>query len=121
MENKSHALMTGLFTLFLLTAAILGAIWFNRDRVETVSYQIATKLSIPGLNPEASVRYRGLEVGKVKTIDFDPQVTGQILINITVTPDTPITYSTYAMLGYLKASQVLHLCSLMTMGPISID
>lgn len=100
MENKAHALIAGLFTIVLLTAAILIGVWFNRDREERVPYQIATKLSVPGLNPQADVRYRGLDVGKVDEISFDPQVVGQILVHISVRPDTPITQSTFATLGY---------------------
>jgi phospholipid/cholesterol/gamma-HCH transport system substrate-binding protein len=100
MENKAHALIAGLFTIVLLTAAVLIAIWFNRDRVERVPYELATKLSIPGLNPQAAVRYRGLDVGRVDEISFDPNVPGQILVHISVNPDTPITRSTYGTLGY---------------------
>lgn len=100
MENKSHALKAGLFTILLIAAAIWMGIFLNRDRVQRVPYQIATRLSIPGLNPQAAVRYRGLDVGKVETIAFDPQSPGQILINISINPDTPITQSTYAVLGY---------------------
>ena len=100
MENRSHALMTGFFTITLLVAAVLFGVWFNRDRVERVPYLIATTLSVPGLNPQAAVRYRGLEVGKVDAIDFDPRVTGQILVHISVDPDTPMTQSTFASLGY---------------------
>ncbi|HJV53598.1 MAG TPA: MlaD family protein [Noviherbaspirillum sp.] len=100
MENKSHAVVAGIFTLTLLAAAILIGLWLNRDRVQWVPYQIATKLSIPGLNPQANVRYRGLDVGKVEEISFDPQVPGQILVRIKVRPDTPVTHSTFATLGY---------------------
>lgn len=100
MENKSHALMAGVFTVVLLIAAVLVGIWLNRDHIERVPYQMATKLSVPGLNPQAAVRYRGLDVGRVDEIVFDPKVPGQILINISVNPDTPITKSTFAMLGY---------------------
>jgi phospholipid/cholesterol/gamma-HCH transport system substrate-binding protein len=100
MENKAHALIAGIFTIVLLTAAVMVGLWLNRDRVEWVPYQIATKLSVPGLNPQATVRYRGLDVGKVNNITFDPQVPGQILIHISVQPDTPITQSTFATLGY---------------------
>jgi len=100
MENKSHALIAGVFTLVLLAAAILLGMWFSRDRIQWVPYEIATKLSIPGLNPQADVRYRGLDVGKVNEIIFDPNVPGQILVRISVKPDTPITKSTYATLGY---------------------
>jgi phospholipid/cholesterol/gamma-HCH transport system substrate-binding protein len=100
MENRSHALMTGFFTIALLVAAVLAGIWFNRDRVVRVPYLLATTLSVPGLNPQAAVRYRGLEVGKVDDIGFDPTVPGQILVHISVNPDTPITKSTFATLGY---------------------
>lgn len=100
MENRSHALMTGFFTLTLLAAAVLLGIWFNRDRVERNPYLIATTQSIPGLNPQAAVRYRGLEVGKVDEIDFNQKVAGQILIHLSIDPETPITKTTYATLGY---------------------
>lgn len=100
MENKAHALAAGLFTIILVAATVLLGIWLKRDRVDWVPYQIATKLSVPGLNPQAAVRYRGLDVGKVETISFDPQVTGQILVHIKVRPETPITQSTFATLGY---------------------
>ncbi|HYD63032.1 MAG TPA: MlaD family protein [Noviherbaspirillum sp.] len=100
MENKAHALIAGLFTIVLLAAAIFVGLWLNRDRVEWVPYQIATKLSVPGLNPQAAVRYRGLDVGKVDDITFDPREVGQILVHISVKPDTPITQSTFATLGY---------------------
>jgi phospholipid/cholesterol/gamma-HCH transport system substrate-binding protein len=100
MENRSHALMTGFFTIALLVAAVLAGVWFNRDRVERVPYQIATTQSIPGLNPQAAVRYRGLEVGKVDEIVFDPKVAGQILIRLAVDQEAPVTKSTFATLGY---------------------
>lgn len=100
MENRSHALMTGLFTIALLIAAVLAGIWFNRDRTERVPYLIATTESIPGLNPQAAVRYRGLEVGKVDDITFNPAVAGQIVIRLSVDPEAPITKTTFAMLGY---------------------
>ena len=100
MENKAHALMAGIFTIFLLIAAVLIAMWFNRDRVERVPYEIATTLSVPGLNPQAGVRYRGLDVGRVDAVLFDPQKPGQILIRFSVSKDTPITQSTFATLSY---------------------
>lgn len=109
MENKAHALMAGIFTLALLIAAVLIAMWFNRDRVERVPYEIATTLSVPGLNPQAGVRYRGLDVGRVDTVSFDPQKPGQILILFSVTKDTPITHSTFATLSYQGVTGLAYL------------
>jgi phospholipid/cholesterol/gamma-HCH transport system substrate-binding protein len=92
--------MTGFFTIALVVAAVLAGTWFNRDRVERVPYQIATIQSIPGLNPQAVVRYRGLEVGKVDDISFDAKTAGQIVIRLAVDPEAPITRTTFATLGY---------------------
>ncbi|TFW31145.1 MlaD family protein [Massilia horti] len=100
MESRSHALMTGFFTIALLIAAVLVGLWLNRDRTEKVPYEIVTTQSIPGLNPQAVVRYRGLEVGRVDDIMFDPQVTGQILVKLSVDAGSPITTTTFASLGY---------------------
>jgi phospholipid/cholesterol/gamma-HCH transport system substrate-binding protein len=92
--------MTGFFTIALLVAAVLVGLWLNRDRTEWVPYQIATTQSIPGLNPQAAVRYRGLEVGKVDAITFDPTTSGRIIISLAVDPEAPVTTSTFATLGY---------------------
>ena len=100
MENRSHALMTGIFTIALLIATVLAGIWFNRDRTERVPYEIATVQAISGLNPQAAVRYRGLEVGKVDEILFDQVKTGQVLIRMSVDKDAPVTSTTFAKLGY---------------------
>jgi phospholipid/cholesterol/gamma-HCH transport system substrate-binding protein len=109
MENRSHALMTGIFTITLLVAAVLFGIWFNRDRVQYDPYLIATTQSVPGLNPQAAVRYRGLEVGKVDAIDFDPKMAGQILVHLSIDPATPITKTTYATLGYQGVTGIAYI------------
>jgi phospholipid/cholesterol/gamma-HCH transport system substrate-binding protein len=92
--------MTGFFTVALLVAAILVGLWLNRDRTEVRPYEIVTTQTIPGLNPQATVRYRGLEVGRVDDIIFDPRVTGQILIKLSIEEGAPVTTTTFASLGY---------------------
>lgn len=100
MENKSHAFAAGLFTVCLVAAALL-IVWFlNMDRTVRVPYMIATDQSIPGLNPQATVRFRGLDVGRVTDIGFNPQKPGEILISFEVKEDTPMTKSTFATLSY---------------------
>ncbi|MDR0934304.1 MAG: MlaD family protein, partial [Burkholderiaceae bacterium] len=94
MENKSHALLAGLFTLVLLAAVLLGGWWLNRDKTVLIPYVMATRLSVSGLSPQAAVRYRGLNVGKVNEIRFDSAVPGQILVFFGVRPETPMTEST---------------------------
>ncbi len=100
MENKSHALIAGLFILALGVGLALLALWFDRDTRERKPYELVTQASVAGLSPESAVRYRGLSVGRVEDIRFDPAVPGQILVRIAVETGTPITHSTFATLGY---------------------
>ena len=99
MENRSHALIAGIFTVLLAIAIIAAAMWLNRDTVQRINYTLVTNGSVAGLNPQAAVRYRGMEVGKVDSIEFDKEKVGQILVKVGILPGTPITNATYAELG----------------------
>ena len=100
MENRAHAIMAGLFVIvFGLTLAAV-IVWFGGDTESQDVYVLVSKTSVSGLNPQAAVRYRGLQVGSVEKIQLDPQDSRTILIRILVDKDTPVTKGTYAELAY---------------------
>ncbi len=100
MENRSHALIAGSFVLLVTAMLVALALWLTRDTEKQFTYQITTREAVSGLQPQAAVRFRGVPVGKVTAIGFDPQVRGQVLITISTNEGAPITTSTYAMLGF---------------------
>lgn len=100
MESKSHALVAGLFTVMLGIALALAAMWLSRDHTDRTDYELVTQGAVSGLAPESAVRFRGVDVGKVTSIRFDPDHMGQILVRIAVDKAAPITKSTYAQLAY---------------------
>ncbi|RKT25888.1 phospholipid/cholesterol/gamma-HCH transport system substrate-binding protein [Paraburkholderia sp. RAU2J] len=100
MENKSHAFWAGLFTIVLLLAIAAAAFLFNVDRSVRVPYDLIARTNVTGLFADAAVRYRGLDVGKVQSIKFDPNHPGQILVRILVDTRAPITHSTFGSLGF---------------------
>ena len=100
MENRAYALAAGLFTVVLAAALVAAGLWFRRDDIRFAQYEVTTTSSVTGLKNEASVRYRGVDVGRVEAIRIEPGVSGRIHIRIGVQEDTPITKSTYAQLGY---------------------
>ena len=100
MENKSHAFIAGLFTVCLVAVALFIVWYLNVDKTVRLPYMISTDQSIPGLKPQATVRYRGMDVGRVTSIGFNPARPGEILIHFEVKEDTPMTKSTYATLTY---------------------
>lgn len=99
MENKAHAFWAGAFTIGLLAVIALVVFFFNFDRTERVPYDLIAHTNVTGLSTDAAVRYRGLDVGKVDSIQFDPQHPGDILIRVLVDARAPITRSTYGTLA----------------------
>lgn len=91
MENRSHALIAGLFTIVLVLAAVVTVLWLRGDDARLVPYDLVTTGSVRGLAPQAEVRYRGLNVGKVESIGFDPAGRGPLLVRIGVREGTPMT------------------------------
>lgn len=99
MENKAHALAAGAFLLLLGLALAACAFWFQGDRTERVHYTVVARSGVPGLNLKAPVKLRGVEVGWVDSIGFDPQDARQILVGITVDAAAPVSATTHAQLG----------------------
>ena len=99
MENKSHAFWTGVFAIGLTVTIVLAVFWFNFDRAVRIPYDLISRTSVTGLTTDAPVRYRGLDVGKVQWIRFDPAHPGQIVIRILVDKSTPMTRSTFGSLA----------------------
>ena len=109
MENKSHALAAGIFVL-VVAAMLAGlAIWLTRDNANYEQYELSTKDGVSGLQPQAAVRYKGVAVGKVTRIGFDPQVGGNVLIRIAVNEQAPISPTTFAILGYQGVTGLAHI------------
>lgn len=96
MENRAYALAAGLFTLLLGAGVIMAALWFSGDTYTKVYYILESKSPVTGLFPQAGVRFRGVDVGKVTDIRFDPQNSHLILIEVGVEAGTPVTRGTYA-------------------------
>jgi phospholipid/cholesterol/gamma-HCH transport system substrate-binding protein len=97
-ETKPHVLFAALFVLGSLFAIALTAIGFNIDRSALVPYNLIFAPSVTGLRVHAPVRYRGLNVGAVRSIHFDPKHRGQIVIRIMLDRSVPITVSTFGSL-----------------------
>lgn len=100
MENKSHALAAGLFVLAISALLVVLALWLARDSTNTVTYRMTSATGVTGLQVQAAVRYKGVPVGKVTSIGFDPVQRGNVLVSIAVRSDAPITHSTFATLAF---------------------
>ena len=109
MENRSHALLAGLFLLILGAAAVAALWWFSGRQEDSSRYVVETRSNVTGLNAQAQVRYRGIRVGKVESIKLDPADARTTLIGISVRKDIPVTRGTIAKLGYQGVTGIAHI------------
>jgi len=108
MENRSHALWAGLFALLLGLSAVAALWWFGGKREPTDDFVVMTQKSVTGLNPQAQVRYRGVRVGRVEAINFDPDDMRTTLIRIRIRKGIPMTQGTVAKLGFQGVTGIAH-------------
>src|SRR6516225_8413692 len=100
MENESHSLVAGLFVVLLALAAIAGALWLGPPKgPKLLPIDLVTRHSVSGLKVDAPVEFRGVDIGHVESITFDPRQRGQIRVRAAVDPTAPLTHATYAKLS----------------------
>lgn len=98
MGRENHALITGLFLLSLVSASVAIVFWIGTMSQERNLYVISTQASVSGLNPESTVFYRGIAVGKVINVKFDPMDSSTILVPVEIDKNIVLTKGVYATL-----------------------
>jgi phospholipid/cholesterol/gamma-HCH transport system substrate-binding protein len=101
MEEKVNFTVVGVFVLVLSAALIGGVLWLSSGRSYGTSYEIYQtymKESVAGLNMNAAVRYRGVEVGRVQKIALAPGNVEQVQLTLAIESGTPVKTDTVAIL-----------------------
>lgn len=101
MDSKVNYAAVGVFVIGLgmvLVAAILWLAAGGELHKKTDLYQSFSAESVAGLNVNAPVKYRGVDVGKVKDIELVPNNPQQVQIVYAIDRGTPIKTDTIATL-----------------------
>ncbi len=101
MEEKVNFAVVGIFVLLLGTALIGGVLWLGSGKSYRIAYdvyQAYMRESVSGLNLNAPVRYRGVEVGRVQKITLAPDNVEQVQLTLNIQHGTPIKVDTVALL-----------------------
>ena len=101
MDSKVNFTLVGVFLFTFILALIGFTFWLGKYGMESEKldyYKVYLEESIPGLNVESSIKYKGLHVGVVKDININPNNSEQIEILLEVFGNTPIKKDTTAML-----------------------
>lgn len=100
MESKQNYFVVGCFVLTSIVAFFFFVTWLTggSEDIEYVQYRIYFTQSVSGLNQGATVKYRGVEVGRIQTITIDPNNSERIRVNIRIQETTPVKTDTVATL-----------------------
>ncbi len=100
MEPKVNYTLVGLFVVFLGAAILVVMLWLGKSgyRGAYERYYAYTRESVAGLSVNAAVKYRGVEVGRVKEIILNPENPEEVRLTLDIAQGTPIKEDTVAVL-----------------------
>ncbi len=101
MEARVNLAAVGIFVIVLTITAIASVLYlssgqYHRKSYET--YQTYMTDSVSGLNVNAPVRYRGVDVGRVRAIALAPGNVELVQITLDIQTGTPVKEDTLAVL-----------------------
>jgi phospholipid/cholesterol/gamma-HCH transport system substrate-binding protein len=100
MEPKVNYTLVGLFIALLGTAMLAGVLWLSRTDYRGVYDRYYTYMdeSVSGLSNDSSVKYRGVDVGRVKEVILNPENPEQVRLALDIVRGTLVKEDTVAVL-----------------------
>lgn len=101
MEAKVNFVVVGVFVIVLSTTLIAGVLWLSSGKFYRKNYDVYQTYmseSVSGLNVDAPVRYRGVDVGRVRKIALAPGNVEQVQVTLDIDRGTPVKVDTIAVL-----------------------
>ena len=100
MNSKTNYTLVGFFVLLSVVLITFFVVWLLQptDEEQEQLYRIDFSESVSGLNVDSPVKYRGVTIGKVKSIRISPRNVEKIEVLISVRKSTPIKTDTVAKL-----------------------
>lgn len=99
METDKHYFFEGLFIIGFSIAAAIFAVWLGSSgHHDDVIYRIHFPDSVSGLTVGDPVKYRGIDVGTVKSMIIDPDNPRLVQVEVRLRKETPVKTDTRASL-----------------------
>ena len=101
-SSKTSYILVGAFALVLGAAFIWGVLWISAGGTpqKVDRYVVYMTDSVSGLNVDAPLKYRGVDVGKVEQVSIDEKNPERVRLLLQVRQGTPVNSDTVATLEY---------------------
>jgi phospholipid/cholesterol/gamma-HCH transport system substrate-binding protein len=100
METRANYVLVGAFVLVLLAGLLVAGLWFARVQFNQQStfYDIYFNGSVTGLTDGSAVRYNGIPVGRVTSIQLDPENPQRVRVTVQLSASTVVRSDAVASL-----------------------
>lgn len=100
MEPRVNYILVGTFVLVLGLVSVGIVLWLGKSDYLDVydQYQAYMRQSVSGLSVDSTVKYRGVDVGRVKEIALNPENPEEVRLTLDILRGTPIKTDTVATL-----------------------
>jgi phospholipid/cholesterol/gamma-HCH transport system substrate-binding protein len=111
MEREANYTAVGAFVLLIVTMAGLFIYWYagSSDARNYTRYEIYFQGSVSGLNRGSTVRYLGVEVGRVVAIRIDKRAADRVQVIADIDSQAPISKETLASLSLQGVTGLLYI------------
>jgi phospholipid/cholesterol/gamma-HCH transport system substrate-binding protein len=111
MEREANYTAVGAFVLLVVTMASLFVYWYagSGDARDYRRYEIYFEGSVSGLNRGSTVRYLGVDVGRVVAIRIDARASDRVQVIADIDSTTPISKDTLASLSMQGVTGLLYI------------
>lgn len=101
MEPRAHHVLIGLFTVIVVSGALMFAIWLSKHSADQQfnEYSVVFNETVSGLSRGSAVQYSGITVGDVQRLYLDPKDPRKVRALIRIDSNTPIKTDTRARLS----------------------
>ena len=111
MEREANYLAVGAFVLLVTVFAGFFVYWYSdgRDRRSLTEYEIYFNGNVTGLSEGGSVRYLGVDVGRVRRIRVDQRSPDRVQVIADIDRMAPISEQTTASLSLMGVTGLLYI------------
>jgi phospholipid/cholesterol/gamma-HCH transport system substrate-binding protein len=111
MEREANYAAVGAFVLLLIALGSAFVYWYSdtRDKRDYTRYEIYFDGSVSGLTEGGSVRYLGVDIGRVRRIRLDQRAADRVMVIVDIDSTTPISARTVAQLSLQGVTGLLYI------------
>src|SRR5664279_3507978 len=110
METDQRYFFEGLLIIAFSVAAAFFAVWLGSPgHRDDVLYRIHFSDAVSGLSVGDPVKFRGVDVGTVKSLDIDTEDPRRVLVDLRLRKETPVKTDTRASLALKGITGVVYI------------